>query len=409
MRYTRMLSLLGAVTVSAGLVLTGVPSAAIPSAPAKWDGHLNFKWQQIRDHKRESGPLATAPHASVATVVLRNDLKGFHLHRMSRDASDLWGSKWVVDEGPLSRLIPEAVAVNKRHRAIIVAGHGVCRSQEARRENRGPIFLRSYTLSGQHRWTQWIGQCPSRGSDHTPRALTVTGADSWGDHLVISFTQGTSFDSGVQRRRGHVVSYRLGGAIRWRTTLRFAHDVDEAIAHDVTVSRGLVAASGELIRGTTRDSFVVGLSQATGSLKWRDVIHGRIVDYTECHQSLDSTDGDLYAAGIGPDARGILERRDPSGDVRWRARVPRCVEVSALNGGGALWSGIGWSRTQPPLIFGLQRPGGKAGWRQQWALPDGRFPVGPAFAATDRFTVAGAELINRKGNGAAHLWYWRWR
>ncbi len=170
-----------------------------------------------------------------------------------------------------------------------------------------------------------------------------------------------------------------------------------------------MVASGELVRDTTRDSFVVGLSKRTGSRLWRDVIHGRIVDYTECHNpwtvlTMLST---LPESGLAPAA--ILERRAVSGEVLWRVRAPRCVEVSALNSGGALWSGIGWSRTPPSIVFGLQRPGGNAGWRQQWALPAGQFPVGPAFAATDRFTVAGAELINPKGNGATHLWYWRWR
>ncbi len=201
MRCKRLLSVLGAVAVSVALVLTGVSSDGMPSASAKWDGHLNSSGSRF-EAKRESGPVGDGPTWERRDSVLRNDLKGFGLHRMSRTGSDLWGSKWVIDSEPLSRLIPEAVAVNKRHRAIVVAGHGVCRSEEARREDRGPIFLRSYTLAGERRWTEWIGQCPSHSSSHTPRALHVTGADSWRDHLVVSFTQGTSFDSGVQSRRG---------------------------------------------------------------------------------------------------------------------------------------------------------------------------------------------------------------
>jgi outer membrane protein assembly factor BamB len=232
----------------------------------------------------------------------------------------------------------------------------------------------------------------------------------WRGAMAISFTQGNSGSSGVHRREGHVVSLNSTGRVRWRSTLPFPGSVKEVVTHGVTISRHVVAVVGEVVRSDSRGSFTVGLSRRTGAVRWRDVRGGRIVDDAQCLESIDSSGRALYVAGIGPAGRGVLERRTSTGEVRWRSRVPRCVTVSALNQGGALWTGIAWQRAGSPIIFGQQRSSGEAVWRQEVSLPTGKWPAEPVFAADDRIAVGTADLISRKtGNSSVYLWYWRWR
>ena len=192
--------------------------------------------------------------------------------------------------------------------------------------------------------------------------------------------------------------------------------VEEVITNDVTATRGVLIVSGAVIRRTTaEDAYLVAMSMATGSLRWRHASDGQTELNVDEYQQLDAVRGAVFVNGRLDDAfeggggTYVLERWRTAGKRAWRAHAPPYASVSALRNRSVIWSAVDYYRPQEPFILGQQRPGGVRAWRDISPLVDDPdYPIGYTFAAARHMGVGAADILRPRAD-VLQVWGWRWR
>ena len=413
MRSRRVLSLVALVPLALSASVGIGAAQQSEAAPAP---RVHLQWSLEFPARQDPVGLSIAPHHSYVLVSPRHHGYGLHVTRYDHRGREMWDHGWIGSHGAVLSVQGEASAVSSRHDAVLIAGHATCRYQGDDPGALGPVFIRKYTLNGDRQWTRWIGSCPRRSSDREVRALSVSGLDISGRRAAVSFTEGNAFDCCEHHRKGQVALLGLNGSLKWRTTLDFPLSrVWEVVTSDVTVSQNSLTVSGAVMWDEHgADGFLVNLSRATGSVRWRRVASGATEANNDGYQDLDSVGPVLFATGTfddafeGGGARGTLERWSTSGERTWRVRIRPYAQVSALQDRSALWSVPVSRHNAHAIMLARQRPQGASAWRVHRDLPDGGFPVGYAFDATAHFAFGAADIV-LDNRDFLQAWCWHLR
>lgn len=414
MKVNRVLSL----TVMVALAIpTSVGNAELQQSGAEQDARIDLRWSRVFPVRQDPGGVSIAPHHSYALLSPRHNFDGIHIARYNHRGHEMWDHGWIGHHLPAVRsVVGEATAVSARHHAVLIAGHAICRYQDDDLRGLGPVFVRKYTLAGHRRWTRWIGTCPPRSSDRQEPALSVSGLDVGGDQAAISFTKGYSADCCVHHRKGYVALLGLDGSVRWRTRVGFELPrLDEVVTSDVAMSPRTLTVSGEVMWDSNgADGFLVNLSRASGSVRWRHVTSGTSEANNDGYQDLSAVGDLLFATGTlddafeGGGARGVLERWSTSGERVWRTVIRPYAQVSALKDRSAVWSVPHWRPKATHIVFARHRRDGTSAWKVRWPLAQGRLPVGYTVDVTRHFAFGAADVID-DNRDFLQIWTWHLR
>jgi len=403
--------------VAGSLVAASAPFGFASTSSTTQATHVDLRWSQT--FKPRGAPLAVAkaPDKSLLRVATLDSFDGFELTRTSRQGPHIWSRTWRGPGGSFRGVNANALAVSRANHAVLVAGQATCLFQGESPGSPGPVFVRSYDLGGDLRWTRWVGDCPTRSNHRHVRALSVAGLDVWSGGLAVAFTQGHSSDCCPHFRRGHVVAFGFDGTALWRTELNFPRrTVKEVVTSDVAAAGQLLVVSGSIIRNRYgSNAYLVALSTDRGNVKWRQVTNGKTEPNNDQYLDLDATNGAIFASGTvddvfeGGGGRHIIERWSTSGLREWRASVPSNATVAAQSDHSVLWSGPVSRQGKPDQIaFGQQRASGSTGWRDRWTLPRRTYPYDYSFVAWKEQGFSTAEVAGPNKKWFLQTWAWRW-